>query len=382
MIVSGSVAIAVIISILLGVVLPLSAHPPAIHKQPFGKTADGQAADLYILTNSKGMEVAITNYGATVVTLKVPDRNGKIGDVVLGFDTAGEYESGKSFFGGTIGRYGNRIANGQFTLDGKTYTLPKNDGNNTLHGGILGFNKRFWTAKEVSSKKELGLEFSYLSKDGEEGFPGNLKVKVVFRVPNDKNELRIDYSAETDKETVVNLTNHSYFNLAGEGTGDILSHDLTLYASKFTPVDATLIPNGELRAVKGTPFDFTQSFPIGGRINDANEQIKFGKGYDHNWVLDEAGHASALRLAATVAEPKSGRVLEVMTTEPGIQFYSGNFLDGTVHGKGQKAYQYRSGFCLETQHFPDSPNHANFPSTTLQPGKKYETTTIFRFSAK
>ena len=354
----------------------------AVQVRDFGSTGAGQKTELYILTNHSGMEVAITNFGATIVSLKVPDRNGKLEDVVLGYDTVKEYESGKSFFGATIGRYGNRIAHGKFTLAGQSVTLPKNDGENTLHGGLLGFNKRIWTAKELASKEGASVEFSYLSTDGEEGFPGNLTANVVFTLLRDKNELRIDYSASTDKLTVANLTNHSYFNLAGQGNGDILSQMLMLNASKFTPVDATLIPSGELCDVKDTPFDFRQPVAIGARINGADEQLRFGKGYDHNWVLDKKEGSSAPTLAATVSDPSSGRVLEVLTTEPGVQFYSGNFLDDTVRGKGNKPYPFRSGLCLETQHFPDSPNHGKFPSTTLAPGTKLYSTTILRFSAK
>jgi aldose 1-epimerase len=259
--------------------------------------------------------------------------------------------------------------------------LPKNDGDNTLHGGISGFNKKIWTAKEVPSKDGVALQFTYVSPDGEEGFPGTLTATILFTVYSDRNELRIDYMASTDKTTVVNLTNHSYFNLAGQGNGDILSHKLQLNASKFTPVDATLIPTGELRDVKNTPFDFTHAVAIGERINGSDEQLKFGRGYDHNWVLDRKAGEKEPGLAAVALEANSGRVLEVLTTEPGVQFYSGNFLDG-VHGKGGAVYPLRSAFCLETQHFPDSPNHANFPSTTLSPGKPLHSTTIFRFIAK
>ena len=360
-----TVAKALLISSIIGVcaLVGKAQAKSSMKKQPFGKTADGQAVDLFTLTNSKGMEVSITNFGGIVVTLKVPDRNGKLDDVVLGYDQLDGYLTNKAFFGALIGRYGNRIAHGQFQLDGKTYNLPKNDGDNTLHGGMTGFNKRLWTAKQVSGAKGSALELTYLSKDGEEGFPGNLSVKVVYTLTDD-NELRIDYSATTDKDTVVNLTNHSYFNLAGQGNGDILSHELTIHADQFTPVDQTLIPTGELRAVKGTPFDFTKSTAIGVRINQEDQQLKFGKGYDHNWVLN-GGIKTTPALAAEAYDPKTGRVLQVLTTEPGVQFYSGNFLDGTITGKGGKVYNLRNGFCLETQHFPDSPNHASFPSTTL-----------------
>jgi aldose 1-epimerase len=349
-------------------------------KQPFGKLSDGREADLYTLTNRKGMEVAITNFGGIVVSLKVPDRTGKIDDVVLGYDSLDGYLTNKAFFGATIGRYGNRIGHGTFVLDGKTYTLPKNDADNTLHGGPEGFNKRLWTAKDVTAKRGPALELTYLSKDGEEGFPGNLSAKVVFTL-TDENELVIDYAATTDKDTVVNLTNHSYFNLAGQGNGDILGHRLTIRGDKITAVDTTLIPTGELRPVKGTPFDFTSATAIGERINQDDPQIKIGKGYDHNWVLTSPGK-SAPALVAEAYEPTSGRVLQVLSTEPGVQFYSGNFLDGTIQGKGGKTYNHRFGFCLETQHFPDSPNHPNFPSTELKPGNTYATTTVFKFSTR
>jgi aldose 1-epimerase len=362
-----------------------AANPAAkssVKVQPFGAVSSGEKTDLYILTNARGMTVAITNYGATVVSLKAPDRAGKFADVVLGFDTPKEYEDGTAHIGGTIGRYANRIAHGTFTLAGKTYTLPKNNGENTLHGGVLGFDKRIWTAKEVASKEGVGVEFTYVSADGEEGFPGTMTVTVVFTLLNAKNELRIDYNASTDKQTVVNLTNHSYFNLAGQGNGDILSQTLQLNASKFTPVDSGLIPTGELRDVSGTPFDFRRPTAIGERINETDEQLKLGRGYDHNWVLDRRTGFSGIELAAVARDPKSGRMLEVLTTEPGMQFYTGNFLDGTAHGKGGKVYERRYAFCLETQHFPDSPNHAGFPSTTLFPSKPFHSTTILRFSVR
>ena len=351
----------------------------AIKKESFGKTSGGEQIDVYTLSNKKGMEVSITNFGATVVTLKVPDRAGKAADVVLGYDTLDGYEKGTSYFGATVGRYGNRIAGGKFTLDGKTYTLPKNNGENTLHGGIVGFNKKVWKAREVASKGGAALEMTYLSPDGEEGFPGNLSVKVVFTLPAEGNELKIDYNATTDKDTVLNLTNHSYFNLAGEGNGDILDHVLTLHAKQFTPVGKGLIPTGELRNVAGTPFDFNSATAIGKRINESDEQLVLGKGYDHNWVLTRAG--GGLSIAAEAYDPKSGRKLEVLTTEPGVQFYSGNFLDG-AKGKGNKPYPQRAALCLETQHFPDSPNHADFPSTVLKPNAVFHSQTVFRFSAK
>ena len=349
---------------------------PKMQKQSFGKTEDGQQTYLFTLTNKNGMEAAITNYGGTVVTLKVPDRNGKLDDVVLGYDKLEDYEAGKAYFGAIVGRYANRIAHAKFTLDGITYTLPKNDGDNHLHGV---FNKRVWNAKDVSSSSGQALELTYLSKDGEDGFPGNLSVKVVYTL-TDQNELKIDYSATTDKDTVLNLTNHCYFNLAGQGNGDILQTQLMIRADRFTPVDATLIPTGELRSVKGTPFDFLTSTVIGARIDQDDQQLKLGHGYDHNWVLNNAT-AGSLFAAAQAYEPHSGRVLEVSTTEPGLQLYTGNFLDG-IRGKGGKVYNRRYAFCLETQHFPDSPNHPQFPSTVLKPGQHFESTTVYKFSSK
>jgi len=348
-----------------------------IQKQAFGKTADGQAVDIYTLTNARGMEARITNYGGVVVSLKAPDRSGKMDDVTLGYENLDGYLTDKRFFGGIIGRYGNRIAKGKFSLNGQTYTLVTNNGENHLHGGTKGFDKQIWQATEINDPKNPGLKLTYLSKDGEEGYPGNLSVTVVYTLTND-NELKIEYGATTDKDTVVNLTNHSYFNLAGKGT--ILNHEVMLNADKFTPTDKGAIPTGEQRAVKGTPMDFTQATAIGARINQEDEQLKFGTGYDHNWVLNSSG--GTLALAARVTESSSGRVMEVWTTEPGIQFYTGNFLDGTVTGKGGQAYQQRSGFCLETQHFPDSPNKPAFPSTVLKPGQKYATTTVYKFTAK
>lgn len=335
--------------------------------------------ELYTLTNNSGVSTKITNYGGIVLTLNVPDKSGQLGDVVLGYDTVAEYLKASPYFGALIGRYGNRIAQAKFSLNGVEYALAKNDGPNSLHGGIKGFDKVVWQAKTSDSPAGPALELTYLSPDGEEDYPGNLAVKVVYTLTHN-NELRIDYSATTDKDTVVNLTHHSYFNLAGAGNGDILDHELTLNADKFTPIDATLIPTGELRAVADTPFDFTQPTKIGLRINQADEQLKFGLGYDHNWVLNSTG--GSLALAARVYEPSSGRLMEVWTTEPGIQFYSGNFLDGSNVGKGGRVYQHRSGFCLETQHFPDSPNQPNFPSTVLKVGQTYTSTTIYKFSAK
>jgi aldose 1-epimerase len=350
-----------------------------IERQAFGKTPDGTSVDLYTLINANGVEVKITNYGGIVVSLMVPDRNGKMGDVVLGYDNLDGYIKNNPYFGCIIGRYGNRIAKGQFTLNGVEYKLAQNNGENNLHGGIKGFDKVVWSAKEVPVGNGVGLELTYLSKDGEEGFPGNLSVTVTYTLTN-SDELKINYTATTDKDTVVNLTHHSYFNLAGAGEGDILGQVLKIDADKFTPVDKGLIPTGELKNVKGTPMDFTQPTAIGARINQEDEQLILGRGYDHNWVLNNRG--GLLALVARVTEPKTGRVMEVFTTEPGMQVYTGNFLDGSITGKGGKVYQQRYGFCLETQHFPDSPNKPEFPSTVLKAGGKYATTTIYKFYAK
>ncbi|MEP6789113.1 MAG: aldose epimerase family protein, partial [Acidobacteriota bacterium] len=335
--------------------------------------------EIYSLTNSSGVEAKIITYGGAVVSLKVPDRHGKMGDVVLGFDSIADYERHTAFFGALIGRYGNRIAKGKFSLDGKEYSLATNNGVNHLHGGVKGFDKVVWTARPLANATGANLELTYLSRDGEEGYPGNLNVKVIYSL-TENNELKIVYSATTDKATVVNLTHHSYFNLAGAGSGSILDHQLTLNADKFTPTDAGSIPTGELRSVKGTPFDFTKPAAIGSRINQPDEQLKFGSGYDHNYVLNKTGRG--LTLAATAYEAKSGRVLEVFTTEPGIQLYTGNFLDGSVKGKSGQDYPKNSAFCLEAQHYPDSPNEAKFPSTVLKPGQKYSQTTIYKFSAR
>jgi aldose 1-epimerase len=350
-----------------------------VMKQAYGKMPDGTPVDLYTLTNAKGMQVGIITYGGAVASLTAPDRSGKYADVVLGMDSLAGYQHQTSFFGALIGRYGNRIGNAQFQLDGKTYHLPKNDGQNTLHGGPDGFDKHVWTAKELHGAGGPSLELTYVSKDGEEGFPGTLTAKVVYTLTAE-NGLRIDYTATTDKDTVVNLTNHSYFNLAGAGEGTVLDHQVMIDADRFTPVDSGLIPTGELKPVKGTPFDFTKATPIGARIGTDDQQLKYGKGYDHNWVLNGGG--SGLHKAAEVYEPKTGRVLDVWTTQPGLQFYTGNFLDGTVRGKGGKAYPFRGAFCMETQHFPDSPNKPSFPTTELKPGQTYHATTEYRFSAR
>lgn len=345
-------------------------------KRDFGKNRSGAAVDLYELTNAKGLTATITNYGAHLVSLKTPDRSGKMADIVLGFDSIEGYLGEHPYFGAIVGRYGNRIAKGRFTLSGKEYKLAQNNGPNHLHGGTTGFNRVLWQAQSAGPS---GVKLTYVSKDGEEGYPGTLTTVVEYTL-TDANELRISYTATTDKETVVNLTNHSYFNLKGEGAGDILGHKMQIFADRFTPVDSTLIPTGELKPVAGTPFDFRQPHTIGERINAQDEQIKFGGGYDHNFVLN--GAMGTLRPAARVVEPSSGRTLDVLTTEPGVQFYTGNFLDGSNKGKGGKAYKHRFGFCLETQHFPDSPNQPKFPSTVLKPGGKYHTTTVFKFGVE
>jgi aldose 1-epimerase len=361
--------------------VPAQAPSPKQHhgvqKQTFG-THDGRPINLYTLTNSHGLEIRAMNYGGIIVSILVPDRKGQFADVVLGHDTLEGYIPNPPYLGAIVGRYANRIANGTFTLDGKTYMLPKNDGPNTLHGGVKRtFDKVVWDDEALESKN--GVAFTYLSKDGEEGFPGNLKIKVTY-ILTDEDELAVDYEATTDKATVINVSQHSYFNLAGEGNGDILNHELVLNADRFTPVDKNLIPTGELRTVKGTPLDFTTATKIGARIDDSYDQLVLGHGYDHNFVINHKDRG--LDLAARVYEPTSGRVLEVSTTQPGIQFYTGNFLDGTVIGKHSHVYKRRYGFCLETQHFPDSPNHPEFPSTILRPGTTFHEKTVFKFSAK
>ncbi|CAH1000672.1 Aldose 1-epimerase [Neolewinella maritima] len=355
-----------------------SATSLTVAQRPFGATEEGPVTE-YTLTNGQGMQVSVINYGGIITQLWVPDRQGVVDDVVLGFDSIAGYLGEYPYFGALIGRYGNRIADGRFSLDGQTYTLATNNGPNSLHGGLRGFNRKYWTATILREADRVGVSLTGSSADGEEGYPGNLQVTVTYWL-NNANELLLEYRAETDKATPVNLTNHSYFNLRGAGRGDVLGHVLLLDADTFTPVDSTLIPTGELRPVAGTPFDFTTPTPIGARIDADNEQIAFGGGYDHNFVLNDAG--SGMRQVATVYEPTSGRTLEVETTEPGVQFYTGNFLDGTNIGKGGTAYTYRSGFCLETQHFPDSPNQPDFPSTVLLPGQVYSTQTVYRFGVR
>ena len=352
----------------------------------FASTALAQVKDfdsikLYTLKNESGMTVCVTNYGAIVTSIIVSDRNGKRADVALGYDRVEDYINAvdKPYFGAVVGRYGNRIAKGEFTLDGETYSLLKNNGENHLHGGAIGFDKVVWTVDEYVEGQSLTL--SYLAKDKEEGYPGNLQLKITYTLADD-NSLVVDYHATTDKATPVNVTQHTYFNLKGEGQGTILDHQLMLNAKKFTPVDESLIPTGEMPTVAGTPFDFTTPKAIGRDIGQQNEQLVFGLGYDHNWILDTDGKEGELSLAAQVHEPSSGRVMEIYTTEPGIQFYCGNFLDGRLKGKSGKPYVHRGGFCLETQHFPDSPNQPNFPSTILKPGETYDSKTVFKFSTK
>lgn len=352
----------------------LTATMPAktrVTKQVFGHTSDGTPVDLYSLADGK-VEARIMTYGGIIVSLRTPDRNGKLGDVVLGCNSVEEYVAQTAHFGGIIGRYANRIAHGSFQLDGHTYSIPKNDGDNSLHGGIRGFDKVAWEAKEIPD----GVELTYVSKDGDQGFPGTLTATVRYTLS--ASALRIEYSATTDKDTVLNLTNHSYFNLAGQGKGEILGHVVKIDASRMTPVDANLIPTGELKAVEGTPFDFRTPHAIGERINADDVQLRLAKGYDHNFVLDHP--QGQLAEAAEVYEPTTGRILRVLATEPGVQFYTGNSLDGSITGKEGRVYNRRFAFCLETQHFPDSPNHAGFPSTELKPGQKFHSVTEFQFS--
>jgi aldose 1-epimerase len=346
-----------------------------VTSQPFGKMPDGTPVEIYTLSDG-AYEARIATYGGILVSFQAPDRNGKAADVVLGFDNLEGYianfnGASDAYFGAIIGRYANRIAHGSFVLDDRKYSLPLNNNENTLHGGPHGFNNVVWKAKPLAD----GVELTYLSKDGEAGYPGNLT--AIVRYTLSKGDLRIEYSATTDKDTVINLTNHSYFNLAGQG--DILKHELTLHASRYTPVDAGLIPTGELKSVEQTPFDFRKPTAVGARINADDAQLHLGHGYDHNWVLDSSGK---LAEAAELYDPSSGRVLKVLTDQPGIQFYSGNFLDGSIQGKGGKPDVLHAALCLETQHFPDSPNHPAFPTTELKPNQRYRTTTIFRFSAR
>ncbi|HYF29584.1 MAG TPA: aldose epimerase family protein [Chitinophagaceae bacterium] len=347
-------------------------------KEAFLDTVDGKPTTLYVLRNKNNMQAAFTNYGGRLVSLLVPGKDGKLVDVVVGMSGVRAFvESTEPYFGATIGRYGNRIANGKFTLDGKEYNLPKNNGPNTLHGGTKGFQYVVWEAKMIDDKT---LELTYLSKDGEEGFPGNLQVKVTYSL-TDSNELKMDYEATTDKKTVVNLTNHAFFNLNGEGSGTINDHVLWINASRYTPVDSTLIPTGKIEPVAGTPFDFTNPTAIGARVNNDHVQLKYGRGYDHNFVLNE-NKGTGLNHAATVTGDKSGIVMDIYTAEPGLQFYGGNFMQGKNSFKNGKKDEFRTAFCLETQHFPDSPNQPSFPSTVLQPGQTYKTSSVYKFSVK
>jgi aldose 1-epimerase len=351
-----------------------------IQKQPFGSTANGKAVDEYTLTNTHGVEAKILTYGGIIASLRVPDRNGQLANVVLGCRNLVDYETVSPYFGCITGRYANRIAQARFTLNGKTYQLAVNDGPNSLHGGKKGLDKQVWSAKTVETDAGVGLELRYRSVDGEEGYPGNLDVTVTYTLTA-ANELRINYAATTDAATVVNLTNHSYFNLAGNGTGTVYDHILTLNADRYTPVDATLIPTGELAPVANTPFDFRQPKTIGSGQRSAHEQIVIAHGYDHNWVLNHADFTKpTLISAARVYEPTSGRVMEVLTSEPGIQFYAGNFLNATIVGSSGGLYRQSDALALETQHFPDSPNQASFPSTVLNPGATYQSTTIYKFA--
>ena len=358
---------------LLFILMPLASQLEAkVTKSVFGETPDGTKVEIYTLEEG-ALKARIMTYGARVVTLEVPDRSGKVADVVLGYESLAGYTADpKSYFGSVVGRYGNRIAHATFSLDGQDYHTPANDGTNTLHGGLVGFDKRVWQGREIPN----GVEMTLVSNDGDQGFPGTLTARVRYTLS--AHALKIEYFATTDKDTVLNLTNHSYFNLAGEGNGDILGHLVRIPADRYTPVDANLIPTGELAPVAGTPLDFHKATAIGARIEDSNEQMKLGKGYDHNYVLN--GKMGEMQEAAQVTDPTSGRVLTVETTQPGVQFYSGNFLDGTLHGKHGHVYGRRTGFCLETQHFPDSPNHPKFPTSELKPGQTYHYVTEFRFS--
>ncbi len=354
-------------------------QPPA--RRIFGRlpSPDGPSVEEFTLTNAHGIEVRAITYGAIITVIRTPDRFGKLADIVFGFDSLQGYLAQSPYFGAIVGRFANRIARGEFSLDGVTYHLATNNGPNSLHGGLRGFDKVLWTAEPVQSDSGAGVVFHYLSPNGEEGYPGNVDVRVTYML-TPRDELVVDYTATTDKATPLNLSQHSYWNLHGDGKGDILDHILTLDASAYTPVDSTLIPTGQITAVAGTPFDFRSPTVIGARIEQPNKQLRFGKGYDHNWVLDRpAGGGTALVRAAGLVDSTSGRTLEISTSEPGIQFYSGNFLDGTITGKHGVVYGHRAALCLETQHFPDSPNHPNFPSTILRPGETYHSRTVFSF---
>jgi aldose 1-epimerase len=358
---------------------PPAPPAPRLARTPWGTTADGTAVELFTMRNPGGMEVRVATLGGIITALRVPDRGDAFDDVVLGHDAVAGYQPNPTFFGCLVGRYANRIAAGTFTLDGASYTLARNNGPNHLHGGNKGWNQAVWRAEPFERPREVGVVLSHTSPDGDEGYPGSVSAQVTYTL-TDGNELRVDYQAITDKATVINLSQHSYFNLAGARANDVLGHELMLNAAAFTPVDDTLIPTGEIAPVAGTPFDFTSPTRIGARIDQTNVQLQRGRGYDHNFVLTRQG--DGLSLAARVHEPITGRTLEISTTEPGIQFYSGNFLDGTITGKGGRTYGHRAGFCLETQHFPDSPNQPNFPSTVLRPGEQYRSSTVFAFGVR
>jgi aldose 1-epimerase len=374
---ANSLKILLAFTLFLLVISPTLAADASITKAAYGTTADGKAVAEYTLTNASGAEVKIITYGGIITSLRVPDRNGNFDNIVLGFNKLSDYETKNPYFGALIGRYGNRIANATFTLDGTDYTLAANNGVNSLHGGNKGFDKVVWAANEVPGDADVGLELSYLSPDAEEGYPGNLSVTVVYTLTAD-NSIKIDYTATTDKATVVNLTHHSYFNLGGNGSGPIYNEILQINADQYTPVDATLIPTGELADVTGTPFDFREPKTIGAGIRSGDEQVVLGRGYDHNFVLNRADITS-LEKAAYLYDPATGRGMEVWTTEPGLQFYTGNFLDGTLVGSSGGMYRQGEGLCLETQHFPDSPNQADFPSTELKPEDTYHTMTVYKF---
>jgi aldose 1-epimerase len=377
----AAVAACLLLNHLVGAQGSATRKGPTVTRAVSAAALNGAPIEVFTLTNSHGVELQAITYGGIIMSLKVPDRSGRVADVVLGFDSPDAYlkDPPPPFFGALIGRYGNRIAKGTFTLDGTVYTLATNNSPNHLHGGNKGFDKVLWAGETRQTGDGASVVFTRTSPDGEEGYPGTLQARVSYTL-TDRNELVVDYHATTDKATPVNLTQHSYFNLAGAGSGDILSHELLINADRYTPVDATLIPTGELASVAGTPFDFRKATPIGARIGEDNPQLKNGKGYDHNWVLNRTG--VGLQLAARLTDPSSGRTLEIRTTEPGLQFYSGNFLDGTITGKGGHKYAFRGGLCLETQHFPDSPNHSNFTSTILRPGQSYDSKTVFAFSAR
>ena len=358
---------------------PESARTLSVRREPFGVLANGDSVHVFTLANANGVEVRVLDYGGIIQSIRTPDRNGKVADVVLGFDTLAKYVKDSPYFGAIVGRFANRIARGRFTLDGKTYTLAINNGVNALHGGLVGFDKVVWRAEALTDPASVGLLLTHTSPDGDQGYPGTLKVRVTYTL-NNRNELIIGYEATTDKPTIINLTNHSYFNLAGAGNGDILKHIVTIDADSITPIDSTLIPTGKIAAVAGTPFDFRSPTAIGTHIDDDDPQLRFAGGYDHNFVLNRKDTTSLVH-AARVVEPTTGRTLDVYTTEPGVQFYTGNFLDGSFAGIGG-VYKNRYGFTLETQHYPDSPNHPNFPSVVLRPGHNFHSETVFRFGAE